>query len=250
MNAWFISDLHLKDPKERNSQTLLRFLLSLESGERPATHLFLLGDIFDLWVGPSNFFYQQFQDIVDVLARLNSNGVEVYYFEGNHDFHVDQFWKRHGISVVFDELQLKLDRWQVRLEHGDFINPNDTAYLRYREFIRGFWIRSLAHILPGRWIHWIGNKASQKSRKHSSVYRQDKEQWLRRMIRDYAESQYERSLKHKLPFDFIITGHMHIKDSYEFIRDEKTVRSINLGSWFDGAKAGLLDVHGFQFVQL
>lgn len=250
MNAWFISDLHLKDPSERSSQTLLRFLLSLDNGQRPATHLFLLGDIFDLWVGPSKYFYFQFKEIVDLLAKLQRRGVQVYYFEGNHDFHVKRFWQQYQIPVVFERLQIQLGPWQVRLEHGDYINPNDLAYLRYREFIRGFFVKLLAHVLPGSFIHWLGHKASQKSRKHSSAYRKDKEVWLRQMIRDYAENQFKQSSQSSQAFDYIITGHMHVLDSYEFVRHGKTIKSINLGSWFDGAKAGYLDEHGFQIIPL
>ena len=76
MKAWFVSDIHIRDINERNSVRLLRFLRFLATDSQ-TTHLFLLGDIFDLWVGDSNVFQTKFQAIIDELAALKKKGIEL-----------------------------------------------------------------------------------------------------------------------------------------------------------------------------
>lgn len=244
--AWFISDLHLKDINERSGNVLLRFLLSLERRERPVSHVFLLGDIFDLWVGDSSYFYEKYRPIVDCLTRMKRQGIEIHYFEGNHDVHVVQFWEgRFNIPVWTDAKYFQLGDKLLRLEHGDLINPEDKKYLKYRAFVRQDYMERLAQVLPGRLLDFIGDRASRKSRKHSSRYREDRENELRQMIRRHAE----RSLK-EAPFDVIITGHMHIVDDYEFEVAGRKARSLNLGSWFEGPKALSLIQGHFEWVHL
>jgi UDP-2,3-diacylglucosamine hydrolase len=230
LKSWFISDLHLKTSSERNSQTLLRFLLQLQQ-QPEQNQLFLLGDIFDFWVGNGNAFYQHYKDVVDSLVLFRNSGGKVFYFEGNHDFHIDQFWtRRFNIPVIKDISIFNIDGVNIRIEHGDFINPNDEKYLSYRESIRQPWVYQLAHILPGRFTKWLGDHLSAKSRKKSKNYAIHNQQEIKKMIRLYAEIEYEKSLKHH-PFEVIITGHMHVQDDYTF--EDKKLRSINLGTWLN-----------------
>lgn len=243
MRAWFVSDIHLKTAEERNSQNLLRFLRSIESGEKPATHLFLLGDIFDLWVGDSEYFHERFHDIVESLAKIRRQGVEVIYFEGNHDVHVKRFWEKFDIPVWVEEKYFQLGPWLVRVEHGDLINPKDETYLRYRNFIRHPILEKIGYLLPGKLLGEVGDFASRQSRKRSSVQRESREKELRQMIRDYAESCATQA-----KFDYLMTGHMHIRDEY---KTSKGGISVNLGSWFEPEPmALLLTEQGHEWVKV
>lgn len=250
--AWFVSDIHLKDINERSGILLLRFLRSLSRGERPVTHLFLLGDIFDLWVGESDYFYRRFQPIVNELTELRRQGVEIHYFEGNHDLHMSRFWEGAlGIPCWTEAKYFQLGQKILRLEHGDLINLEDQAYLKYRGFVRHPVMEKVAYLLPGPVLGALGDWASRTSRKYSSVDRAAREEQLRQMIRHHAF----RSFKEK-PFDAVISGHMHITDDFEFeMQDLKTgqsrwVRSLNLGSWFEGPKALSLQDSIFEWVEL
>lgn len=245
MRAWFISDIHLRNINERNSVLLLRFLRSLIADPQ-TTHLYLLGDIFDLWVGDSNLFQSKFQSLVDAIAELKRKGVEVVYFEGNHDVHVKGFWERKfSIPVYVDARYEKLGRFLVRLEHGDLMNPEDVAYLRYRHLIRRPWAEKLAYILPGRLLDGAGIRASKKSRKRSMSDRQRSEEDLRQMIRNYAKDKWTEE-----NFDYIITGHMHVRDEFTFEADGKTHTSINLGSWFEEPMALCLEDQGHRWEKI
>jgi UDP-2,3-diacylglucosamine hydrolase len=246
VTAWFVSDIHIKDINERSSIILLRFLRSLLNKERPATHLFLLGDIFDLWVANAPVFIRKFQALVDVIHQLKKSGIEVVYFEGNHDLHLKSYWHDVlGIPTHVEFKIFKLGSYSVRLEHGDLINQQDQAYLRYRSVVRHSAVEKLAPLIAGEVLNHLGDFASQISRKFSSKKRSIQHENLRQMIRAYAQAAYRDS-----KFDLIVTGHMHVRDDFEFSIDGKQVRSINLGSWFDEPKVLCLNEKGPEFLAL
>lgn len=227
MKAWFISDIHIKKLNERNSHILLRFLHFLQTED--FTHLFLVGDIFDYWIGDDPYFVQKFQPIVDALKTLKKKNVQIIYFEGNHDVHISDFWQAElGFHVFHEDQYFQIGQQTVRVSHGDLINPYDIAYQRYRVVYRHKITEKIIRAIPGQIFDRIGEMLSQYSRKKSSVRRKDSGEDLRKMIRDYAEKSY-----HERKFDYIITGHMHVKDEYDF----HGAKSINLGSWFDQPEA-------------
>jgi len=228
VKVWLLSDLHLKTVNERNGNILLRFLHSLARGEREATHLVMLGDIFDFWVGDHGFYTKQFQPYIDAVLAVQKAGIKVIYFEGNHDVHVKKFWDSVGIETHVEDEYFQFGKLNVRLSHGDLINPNDHKYLKYREFIRRPLLEKLAHILPARELTMIGKVASRKSRKRSSHYRRHNEDQLIELIRTYAEKCFREK-----PFDILFTGHMHVRDDWVGNIDGRAFRSVNLGSWFD-----------------
>lgn len=229
ISAWFVSDIHLKDPNERNGILFLGFLRSLQRRGHLPTHLFLLGDIFDLWVGNHDFYYRKFREIVDEIINLKRMGVDVHYFEGNHDLHIEEFWyDRFKIPCYVAPHYFQLENFVLRCEHGDFINQKDRAYLKLREILRSPRIEKLAQTLPGEAVSFIGEFASSLSRKGSFQLRRDTAEEMKAMIREYAQTSYvEKS------FDLMVTGHMHVRDDWRTEINERKLRSINLGSWFD-----------------
>lgn len=233
LDAVFLSDLHLTDPKERNGQALLRFLSSLDATEDlRGFHLFLLGDIFDLWVSDHRVFRERWRDLLAVLASLRGKGARVIYFEGNHDMHLAPYWADVlGADVHTSAASFDVAGWRVRCEHGDEINREDVAYLRLRAFLRGHAIRFLAHRLPGKFWDGLGQRLSRQSRKYSSVERQNHRERMIAMVRDHAVRVWEDD-----PFDLIVSGHLHARDDWSFEKGGRRVRSINLGSWFDEQK--------------
>ena len=245
MSSWFISDLHLKDVNERNGNTLLRFLFFLN--KNPSQHkLFLLGDIFDFWLSDGKAFQKHYELLIEQIAIFKKGGGEVHYFEGNHDFHIDVFWtKKLDIPVYENEAFFKIDDLYLRLEHGDFINPDDKAYLKYRAMIRNHFIEPIGHMVPGWFWKWFGEKESQKSRKKTGNYAKDNAERVRNLIQTHAKRIYPEE-----PFDLIVTGHMHIFDDYEFTMGSKKIRSINLGTWLEKPRALKIEKNQIEIVDL
>jgi UDP-2,3-diacylglucosamine hydrolase len=233
MNVWCLSDLHLKSDKDPQSQALVSFLEEIFLTASPEDTLVLLGDIFDLWVGGHQVFYENYKKAVDAIAKLKTKGVRIIFIEGNHDLHIEPFWeKKIGAEVYVQAYYLNLPGLVVRLEHGDEINQEDKAYLRLRAFLRHPILKFLAQNLPGVFWKFIGTKASQTSRSVSQKSR-SKEGQDQRMI-GQIRAHVQRAYNEK-PFDLIVSGHMHIFDDWSFSLDARgpgaLVRSINLGSW-------------------
>jgi UDP-2,3-diacylglucosamine hydrolase len=209
--------------------------------------LFLLGDIFDMWISNGRAFTDHYAVIINEFKKFKNGGGEVYYFEGNHDFHIDTFWTRElGIKVIEDIEYFDLDNYKVRVEHGDFINPDDKAYLRYRALVRHALVEPLGHLLSGYFWKWFGEKQSQKSRKKTSRYAIENSEKVKKLIRTYAENAH-RTEEH---FDLIVTGHMHVFDDYQFEVLGKKVRSINLGTWLDKPRALKISSHKIEVVNV
>ncbi len=245
MVAYFISDIHLKSLNERNGRTLLRFLNSLvEQSQKEDFHLFLLGDIFDLWVSGHEVFVKKYDALIEPIRRLKEQGAQVYFFEGNHDLHIKPFWeKKLGVKVYTEAEHFILGPWKVRCEHGDQINLQDKAYQRLRYSLRHPLVENLAHKIPGEVWDKVGTFFSHTSRQFSSSYREEKNRQLVEMIREHAQN-----IHREKDFDLIISGHMHVRDDYSFKKRGKDVRSINLGSWFEDPKVLKLTDQGADWI--
>lgn len=245
MTSWFVSDIHLKNINERNGNTLLRFLFLLN--QNPKEHqIFFLGDIFDFWISNGPAFVRQFKALIDQIEKFKLAGGQVFYFEGNHDFHVDVFWtKKLNIPVYENECYFKIGKLTVRLEHGDFINPDDINYQNYRRFVRQPWIEIFGHILPGWFWKPIGERLSEKSRKRTGYYAKKNSEKVITLIRAYAHKVYAEK-----EFDIIVTGHMHVPDEYSFQVGDRKITSINLGTWLDKPRALKLKDDHFSVVDL
>ena len=240
---WFISDLHIKDINERSGNTLLRFLFFLN--QNPTQHqLFLLGDIFDFWISNGQVFQDHYAQLISEIQKFLDGGGKVSYFEGNHDFHIDVFWtKKMGIPVFENESYFKIGEYKVRLEHGDLINPNDKAYLKYRETVRKPYVELFAHYIPGLIWKYVGESISGKSRKKSSNYAVNNQDQIKNWIRTYAQKKHKEK-----EFDLLITGHMHVVDDFTFESGSGPARSINLGTWLDKARALMIQGSKIEMV--
>lgn len=76
LNAYFISDLHIGSPADSREELLLQFLGKLSGGEN-ASHLFLMGDIFNPWIAAHRYFIDKYQPITGEIARLKGVGCEL-----------------------------------------------------------------------------------------------------------------------------------------------------------------------------
>lgn len=239
--AIFVSDLHLVDPDDAKTKLFVSFLA--QAKHAGATHLFLVGDIFDLWVSDHGYFTDKFSNVVREIQELITGGVEVHYFEGNHDLHLTKFWRDQiGAQVHKDHATFDLSGLVVRVEHGDLINPDDHGYLFLRRLLRSAPMTFLSHHLPAFAVKAIGENASRASRDYTSNAKARPVEEIRQMIRAHAESMRAQS-----KFDVIISGHVHVTDDFTFKMNDREVRSINLGSWFEPPKALVIDAGGIRF---
>lgn len=243
LKAFFLSDVHITGDRDKNAVRLAGFIDRL-GVEIEASHLFLVGDIFDLWVGPHAYFVQRFQSVVDAVQRAKSRGIEVHYFEGNHDLHLTKYWtKTLGVPVHKGPKTFRLDDLNVRVEHGDQMDPEDKGYLFLRWFLRTPVMTLISHHLPGGVVRRIGEKMSHSSRHYTSHVKTTTDDRTCRVLRSHAETVFEQ----QPDLDFLISGHVHL-EFHELIESRGRARHvINLGSWFDAARVFCLTNSSGQF---
>lgn len=228
-NAWFLSDIHLKSNEDPKSQILIKFLESL-GRQRPATHLFLLGDIFDLWLGPSDYFAQRYEGVTQAITQAQSRGIKVTYLEGNHDIHVQAYWRSKGIVCFNTDQIIHLGSQKIYLTHGDFINPAEPGYHRYIRWARGKGGLGLIHLFSAQTWWRIGQYISRTSRKRSGRRYQD----FSKMAKHNFE-QFVLGCQKIKSFDILVAGHIHHRLELEIsapaVSGQKIIRAYNLGSW-------------------
>lgn len=226
---YFLSDLHLRDMNDHQAQNLLRFFISLEPNAKDSM-VFLVGDIFDLWIGKHQYFIQKFKPLIEAIQNLITLGTEIHYFEGNHDLHLKKFWQ-DDLSVIVhsDPDYFHLDDEIVRIEHGDQMDPDDKGYLFLRWLLRTPIMTAVALYLPGFFVAWLGKSMSKTSRAYTNSLRDP--QRILKTIHTHAQKVFAVRA-----FQTIITGHVHLRDETTFIVSGQKMTSYNLGSWDDSCK--------------
>ncbi len=245
LNAYFVSDLHIGSPTDSRAKLFLEFLADLR-GRQNATHLFLMGDIFDLWVAAHSYFIDKYQIITDEIMRLRDDGVEIHYFEGNHDLYLRHYWgEQIGLTVHEGPAYFDLGHQRVRIEHGDQMDPDDRGYRFLRWFLRTPPLKFLMPRLPGSLVVAIGKKSSHSSRVYTSETKTITREDTIGKIRSHAEKVYVET-----PFNLIISGHVHVRDQY-LVQDGQTAfKSVNLGTWLDAPCYYQISDEGGKLVDL
>lgn len=214
MRAIFIADAHLRQPQDRNYQRLLDFL----DQQQDLDGLFLLGDIFEFWLGYKHVAFTAYIPLLEKLRRLATSGTKIYFVEGNHDFHMGPYFTEQlGATIIPDQQLVDWDDKKLLLCHGDLLNPN-PSYQRLRSFWRSGLVRLLAKIIHpdpvwafGIWLSNISKKKNPKTRTWDPSH----------LLLPFAEQQFAAGA------DAILCGHFHQPTAKNL--DNKQI--IAVGDW-------------------
>lgn len=129
----FISDLHL-EPRRPNITAAVQEFLATKGQE--CEKLFLLGDIFELWLGDDDSSELSLA-IAAALRKLASNGVQIFMMRGNRDFLLgDVYANQCGAELLGDTFQLETSLGSIQLLHGDTLCTDDHDYQEFRTLTR------------------------------------------------------------------------------------------------------------------
>jgi len=130
MCTLFISDLHLEDTKPRTTGILLDFL---SGPARQAAAVYILGDLFESWIG-DDALSQSARQVADAGAALNADGVPCFFMHGNRDFLLGEtFATMAGMTLLADSLVIDLHGTPTLLMHGDSLCTDDIEYQAFRQ---------------------------------------------------------------------------------------------------------------------
>jgi len=169
-SALLISDLHLTPSMPLTAQ---RFFDFCEKDAPNVDSVFILGDLFEYWVGDdaivSSRFHQEVQRAIATLATK----VKVYYLHGNRDFLLGpDYLKKSGMTLLGDPSKVEIAGQNYVLSHGDALCTADTGYQVFRGWVRKAWIQKLFLQMPLGWRksianHLRSNSASSYQRHHA-----------------------------------------------------------------------------------
>src|SRR6478672_7356186 len=104
-NIYFASDFHLGAPDYQSSREREQKIVHwLDSIKDDAAEIFLIGDVFDFWFEFATVIPKGYIRLQGKLAEISDAGTQIYFFKGNHDMWIfDYFKKELGIKIIDDE---------------------------------------------------------------------------------------------------------------------------------------------------
>jgi len=141
----FIADLHLQTEEPAITAGFLRFL---QGAAREADALYILGDLFEAWIGDDDPTPLH-QQIAAALSALTQSGVPCYFIHGNRDFLLGKrFADACGMQLLAQEEVLDLYGRRVLIMHGDTLCTDDAGYQAFRAKVHQPWLQMLFLSLP------------------------------------------------------------------------------------------------------
>lgn len=221
---YFASDFHLGTPSYIASREReLRLVKWLDSIKADAAELFLMGDVFDFWFEYKTVVPKGYIRFLGKLAELADLGVKLYFFKGNHDMWMfDYFEKEFGATIITNELVIERNGRKFFLHHGDGLGPGDNFYKFLKKFFRSGFCQWLFARLHPNFGMGIANYWSTHSRIANQKWEDPKageQEWLVKFCNDTLETQF---------YDYMIFGHRHLPLDIQL---NEQSRYINLGEW-------------------
>ncbi|MFB0998660.1 MAG: UDP-2,3-diacylglucosamine diphosphatase, partial [Colwellia sp.] len=143
--TYFIADLHLAQNRPDITACFLSFL---ENDAPKAQTLYILGDLFEYWIGDDdkNPFVIE---VANALKTLNLLGTHIYFIHGNRDFLLGKrFAKACGMQLLPEKDLIDLYGKPVLIMHGDTLCTRDIAYQAFRKKSRSWWWQAIIKNLP------------------------------------------------------------------------------------------------------
>jgi len=215
----FISDLHLTKDRPENTQRFLAYLASLS---QPIKSLYILGDLFDVWIGdddqtpPNN-------EIKQALRSVSDRGISIYFIAGNRDFLIgQQFFKETGITCLKDSYVIDLFGTKALLMHGDLLCTDDVQYQQFRQ---------LTH--QTSWQQDLLSKSLEERLAIAQHYRSESHLNKAEKSTDIMDVNQQAVIDHmeKTGVQLLIHGHTHRPAEHSLVVNNTPAKRIVLAEW-------------------
>jgi UDP-2,3-diacylglucosamine hydrolase len=215
MPTLLISDLHLSPERPAVTQAFLGFL---KDQAQQANALYILGDLFEAWVGDDDPAPLS-REVIAALKVLTDNGTKLYLMQGNRDFLIDKrFARETDCTLLPDHYVAQLEGHNLLLLHGDTLCTGDEQYQRFRRKARHPIFRWCLNHLPLKTRQNIAKNWRAKSMDVNSNKPDN--------IMDVTASEVERQME-KYQVSTMIHGHTHRPNRHQHKQGERLV----LGDW-------------------
>ena len=221
-DSLFISDLHLAPERPRIVDQFFAFLSGAAKG---AEALYVLGDLFEYWVGDDDLDDPLNRSVAQGFAELAANGTAVHFMHGNRDLLVGaQFAARSRARLLTDPTLIDLYGQPTLLMHGDTLCTDDLEYQKFRAYAHNpqNQARFLAQPVAARHAELAALRQKSESAK------QDKSA----EIMDVNTVAVEQALR-AAGYPRLIHGHTHRPGRHVHRVDGRECERWVLGDWYD-----------------
>ena len=238
MTTLFVSDLHLDAGRPQVTEAFLHFL---QNDARQAEALYILGDLFESWIGDDAVDDHQRQ-VISAISALTASGVPCHFMHGNRDFLIgERFANEAGVELLDDPSRLEIHGTSVLLMHGDLLCTSDTAYLRYRETVHRPHRQKLFLMLPvfvRKYIAWLLRNRSMAAVENKSP-----------MITDVTQEAVEARMTSAGVLT-LLHGHTHRPAIHRFDLNGQPAVRIVLGDWYEQGSILRWSRDGYELTRL
>ena len=228
MTTLFVSDLHLDPARPEVTALFLRFL---REEAATANALYVLGDLFEAWVGDDDRS-ETGEAVAAGLRAVADAGVPVYFIHGNRDFLVGRdYAARAGMQLLPDPAVVSLYGEPVLLMHGDLLCSDDLAYQAFRAQTRDpdWQARFLAQPLAARQAFAAQAREASMARQRQLI---DNDQTQFEAVTDVTPATVESTLA-RYGVATLIHGHTHRPAIHTLQAGGRECRRIVLGDWYE-----------------
>jgi UDP-2,3-diacylglucosamine hydrolase len=237
----FISDLHLDGARPDITAQFLDFLAR---EARRAQALYILGDLFEAWIGDDDPDPDK-RRVLQGLRSITSAGVKTFLIHGNRDFLIGKrFCRETGVELLNDGTLIDVYGRRVLLMHGDLLCTDDHAYQRLRRIVRNPIVQFVLRRLSLRQRQRLAERMREGSKEHIKSMDIAAPQ-----IMDVNQDEVRRTFE-RYGVDCIVHGHTHRPAVHEMQIDAHKVVRIVLGDWYEQGSVLRWNEQGFELAQL
>ncbi len=238
-HSLFISDLHLATERPRIIEQFFNFVRGPAQG---AQALYVLGDLFEYWVGDDDLDDPLNRSVAEAFSKLATKGTAVYFMHGNRDLLVGgEFARRASARLLEDPTVIDLHGTRTLLMHGDTLCTGDVEYQKFRAYARNPQNQARFLALPVSARH----AEMEALRVRSESAKQDKTA----EIMDVNPEAVERALR-EAGYPRLIHGHTHRPARHLHRIDGRECERWVLGDWYDTASYLRCDESGCESIKL
>jgi len=235
-SIYFVSDAHL-DIKDSPSERENRLLKVFESARAEASHLYIVGDLFDFWFEYKYAVPSAYLKITSKLLDLTESGVKVYYIPGNHDFWMRDYLARQaGVILTDDFHEASHFGKRILITHGDGLRKDDVGYRFIKRIFRNRFCIWAYSQLPVNLAYRIAGRTSKASREYTT----------NRDAADSSDYIAFAGVKIAAGYHAVVMGHVHKPE----IVETNGGLYVNCGDFFNSFSYVVLDNDGFNLKRL
>ena len=234
MTVLFVSDLHLDPERPRSIDTFVRFV---NSEVIYAERLFILGDLFEVWIGDDEND-PRLEPVLEALTSLKAYEVPCYVMHGNRDFLLgDAFSERTGCRIMSDYVTVDVCGKSMLLTHGDLLCTDDVPYMHLRSTVRD----------PAWQGSFLRKSIAERRELAASMRAQSKTETASKPsdIMDVNQRTVEETMRSHGVL-YLVHGHTHRPGVHRFELDGENATRIVLGDWYDQPTVLQWDNRGFK----